>query len=89
MADEGGEDKHRDNGAIWLFPRCKTWRVSAGMGIQQLAKEAGVDRATVKKIEKHHPVSEPILHRVFNVLNVRHGSKLNDAVELKDNPRKR
>ena len=89
MADAGGEDKHTDNGAIWLFPRCKTLRESAGMRIQQLAKEAGVDRNTVSNIEKNKPISKPIMYRVFNVLNVRHGGKLNDAIELKDSPRKR
>jgi len=88
MASGESEDK-QGNHAIWLIPRCKTLRVSAGMPIQKLASEAAVDRATITKIEKNKGVSEPLAHRVFNVLNKRHRDTLTAGVEITDNPRKR
>jgi DNA-binding XRE family transcriptional regulator len=89
MASEGEtEDKH-GNHAVWLIPRCKTLRESAGMRIQQLALAAKVDRATITKIEKHHGVSKPLAYRVFNELNKRKGGNLKDTVEITDSPRKR
>ena len=88
MASEGSEDK-QGNHAVWLIPRCKTLRVSAGMPIQKLALEAGVDRATITKIEKHKGVSEPLANRVFNALNIRHRDTLTADKEITDNPRRR
>ena len=69
------------NAAVWLIPRCKTWRESAGMRIQQLALEAKVDRATITKIEKHKGISKPLAYRVFNVLNKPHRDSLNDTTK--------
>ena len=89
MASGESEDKQGNNAAIWLVPRCKTLRVSAGMPIQKLASEAGVDRATVTKIEKNRGVSEPLANRVFNALNKRHRDTLKASAEITDNPRKR
>jgi DNA-binding XRE family transcriptional regulator len=89
MASVESEDMHGENAAVWLIPRCKTWRESAGMRIQQLALEAKVDRATITKIEKHKGISKPLAYRVFNVLNKRHRDALEDTVEITDNPRKR
>ena len=88
MASGEDEDK-QGNHAVWLIPRCKTLRVSAGMPIQKLASEAGVDRATIAKIEKNKGVSEPLAHRVFNALNKRHRDTLKAGVEITDSPRKR
>lgn len=88
MSEETTSDSH-SNGAVWLFLRCKTLRESAGLRIQQLAQEAKVDRATIVKIEKRLGVTKPLLFRVFNVLNKRHGEKLNPDVELKNSPRKK
>lgn len=83
------DGRQGNNSAVWLVPRCKTLRVSAGMPIQKLASEAGVDRATIGKIEKNQGVSEPLAHRVFNALNKRHHDRLTASVEITDNPRKR
>jgi DNA-binding XRE family transcriptional regulator len=89
MGSEGGSEDKEGNHAVWLIPRCKTLRESAGMRIQQLALAAKVDRATITKIEKHKGISKPLAYRVFNELNKRKGGTLMDAVEITDNPRKR
>lgn len=68
--------------ATSLIPRCTTLRQQAGMSMNALAREARVDRGTLTKIERRHPVTATIANRVFNALNVAHKGKLNVDAEV-------
>lgn len=84
--EESPADEHADDGygnhATWYFPRCKTLREAAGLRKNALARESGVDRATIDKIEKRHPVTKPTAFRVFNALNARRPIKLDPETEI-------
>jgi len=62
--------------AIYCILRCRTLRELAGMSMNALAASAKVDRGTVSKMERRHPVTGAIAGRVFNALNVAHRSTL-------------
>jgi DNA-binding XRE family transcriptional regulator len=68
--------------AQFLLPNCKTLRISAGKKINDLVKASDVSRDTIRKIEKHHPVTEPIVHAVFNALNEWHKNRLDENREI-------
>lgn len=68
--------------ATSLVPRCTTLRQQAGMSMNALAREARVDRGTLTKIERRHPVTATIANRVFNALNVAHKGKLSVDAEV-------
>lgn len=74
---------HQDHGtAHFLLPNCRTLRVGAGKTITDLAKASDVSRDTIAKIEKHHPVTEPIVHAIFNALNEWHNNTLYRSKEI-------
>lgn len=75
-------DEHEGNHATWYILRCKTLRESAGLRKNALARDADVDRATIDKIEKRHPVTRPTAFRVFNALNAKHATKLDSSKEI-------
>lgn len=50
--------------------------------MNDLAKEAEVDRASVKKIESKHAVTELMASKVFNALNQWHSQTLERAKEI-------
>jgi DNA-binding XRE family transcriptional regulator len=87
QADAAAENA--GNKATWFIPRCKTLREQAGQRIQGLAKKAGVDRATIDKLEKRKPVTKPTAYRVLNALNELHVTKLDPNVEIISSLRKR
>jgi DNA-binding XRE family transcriptional regulator len=90
QADAPGTDEiGSENGAAWYMFRCKTLRESLGMRKQTLAKEAGVDRATIDKIEKRKPVTRPIAFRVFNAIQARRVEKLDSDKEITNTTRKK
>lgn len=77
------ENRLNSNGrAMHYLPRCKTLRVHAGRSINDLAKHSETDRGTIAKIERNHPVTEPIAHRIFGVLNTWHEGKLKPHMEI-------
>lgn len=65
-----------------MLLNCKTLRVGAGKTINDLVKASDVGRDTIRKIEKHHPVTEPIVHAVFNALNEWHKNALHRNKEI-------
>lgn len=77
-----------NNRATHYLPRCKTLRVGVGRSISDLAKHSEVDRATITKIERNHPVTEHIAHRVLSALNVWHKGNLQPHTEITNTPRK-
>lgn len=72
--------------ASYHIPRCRTLRESAGMSINTLAKNADVDRGTISRIERSHPVTAVIAGRVFNVLNEVHKNQLSREAEVTTSP---
>lgn len=82
------EDFNNNGRASHYVPNCRTLRVGAGKSINVLAKHSDVDRGTIAKIERNHPVSEPVAHRIFSTLNGWHGEKLEIHKEITNIPKK-
>lgn len=68
--------------AGYYIHQCKTLRELAGLSINSLARKAEVDRSTVSKIEKKHPVTGAIAGRVFNALNEASKNTLKFEIEV-------
>lgn len=47
----------------------QTLRVRAGLTISKVAREADLDRGTVKRAERHRPARVETLYRIVNALN--------------------
>ena len=58
--------------ANYYIPSCKTLRISAHLSMNKLAGEAQVDRATIKKIEINHGVTDVTADKVFCALKKHH-----------------
>lgn len=78
----GATKSTRGNGASYYLPNCETLRVSAGKRINDLANESKISRDTIRKIEREHPVTGPVAHAVFNVLNDWHKERLVRSKEI-------
>jgi DNA-binding XRE family transcriptional regulator len=53
----------------------QTLRERAGLTRAELARLAEVDRATIAKLEKHHPSRADICNKLINALNERYYGK--------------
>lgn len=54
--------------AIYYLRDAETLRIEARYTINKLAQAAGVDRATIKKLEKRHGVTKIVVYKVFDAL---------------------
>lgn len=63
------------------FDTLKTSRERKGIRISKLAKEAGLDRSTITRVEKHHNSTPETLHAIVNALNV---IDANNPIEYED-----
>jgi len=52
-----------------FFDSLETVRERAGVRVSTLAKDAGVDRSTITRIEKHYNSTPETLHSIINALN--------------------
>lgn len=82
MANKIIDLSSRNGTAHFLLLNCKMLRVGAGKTISDLAKASNISRDTIRKIEKHLPVTEPIIYGVFNTLNNWHKNNLDNNVEI-------
>ena len=78
MADEDPKQAAQAR-EVFYIPRLKTLRLLNGWSMANLAREAGVDRAVITKIEKHHGVTEVIAHKVFNAVSGKLSPQYKDA----------
>jgi DNA-binding XRE family transcriptional regulator len=72
------------NGANCYLANCETLRVSAGKKINDLANQSKISRDTIRKIEREHPVTGPVAHAIFNVLNDWHKGRLVRSKEIQE-----
>jgi hypothetical protein len=78
-----GKSRNELNGtAQFLLPNCKMLRVGAGKRVNDLVRASEVSRDTIRKIGKNQPVTEPVIHAVFNALNEWHRSRLDRGKEI-------
>lgn len=47
----------------------QTFRTNAGLRVSELADKAGLDRATIKRVEKHNNCRHETLIKIVNALN--------------------
>lgn len=76
------------NDVGWYLIGAKTLRIGGKLSMSKLAGLAQVSRDSISNIEKHHPVSEVVIEKVFSALNTIHNGKLDRVSYIKNTPEK-